>query len=158
MWFFRAREIVEFARQIEQKGQQFYRAMAEQAADGRVKEIMLALAAEEEEHEALFTRMLDGLENYNPPETYPGEYEEYVRALLDAHVFARDIKPGEIACEAGDPQKALDMAIGFEKDSLLFFYELRQLVPEQERSAVDKLIREEQKHILRLAGQKKVLA
>ncbi|HHW43383.1 MAG TPA: ferritin family protein [Desulfotomaculum sp.] len=157
MWFFRAREIVEFARQIEQKGQQFYQAMAGKAVNDRVKEIMLSLAAEEKEHEAIFTRMLTGLEDYNPPETYPGEYEEYVRALVEGHMFNREPSPEVLACRAGGPGEALDMAIGFEKDSLIFFYELRQLVPEAERSTVDKLIREEQKHVRRLALQRREL-
>lgn len=158
MWFFRAREVVEFARQIEQRGQAFYRALAAKAANPQVKELFAALAEEEKAHEELFARMLPGLEGYQPPESYPGEYQEYVQALLEAHVFARDFLPEELAGRAAGPAAALDLAIGFEKDSLVLFYELRSLVPEQERAAVDSLIREEQKHIRQLVAQKKALA
>ena len=158
MWFFRAREVVDFARQIERRGQAFYRALAAKAANPQVKELFAALAEEEKAHEDLFGRMLSGLEGYQPPESYPGEYQEYVQALLDAHVFARDLSPEELAGRAAGPGEALDMAIGFEKDSLVLFYELRSLVPEQERAAVDNLIREEQRHIRQLAAQKRALA
>jgi rubrerythrin len=44
------------------------------------------------------------------------------------------------------------MALGFEKDTLLFFYDLREMVSEAEQKAVTGIIREEKTHLRRLAG------
>ncbi|WP_161486037.1 ferritin-like domain-containing protein [Desulfotomaculum copahuensis] len=158
MWYFRAKEIVEFGRRVEKNGLAFYRTVAEKTADAGVKEIFNYLAAEEEEHERIFAAMLPGLEDYNPPESYPGEYQDYVRVLVDEHVFSSDTDPVALAAKVNNALEALNLAIGFEKDSILFFYELRGLVPERERATVDKLIHEEQKHIRKLAQFKKELA
>jgi rubrerythrin len=41
--------------------------------------------------------------------------------------------------------------MGFEKDTLLFFYDLRDMVSEADQETVSGVIREEQKHLRRLA-------
>ena len=41
--------------------------------------------------------------------------------------------------------------MGFEKDTLLFFYDLREMVSEGERGAISGIISEEKAHLRRLA-------
>ena len=53
--------------------------------------------------------------------------------------------------QARDRQSALRAAIGFEKDTLLFFYDLREMVSEAEQKAITGIIREEKVHLRRLA-------
>ena len=45
----------------------------------------------------------------------------------------------------------LQAAMGFEKDTLLFFYDLREMVSEAERETVSRIILEEKAHLRRLA-------
>jgi rubrerythrin len=44
------------------------------------------------------------------------------------------------------------LAIAFEKETLLFFYSVRDLVSAPNRALVDKIVAEEKKHIRRLAA------
>lgn len=44
------------------------------------------------------------------------------------------------------------MAMGFEKETLLFFYNLRDLVTDRDRETISRIIDEEKSHVRRLAG------
>jgi rubrerythrin len=54
--------------------------------------------------------------------------------------------------EAQDEKEAIQMAIGFEKETLLFFYNLRDLVTDRDQKTIDRIIAEEKSHVRRLAG------
>jgi len=43
------------------------------------------------------------------------------------------------------------MAMGLEKETLLFFYDLRDMVPAADRTFIEKVVAEEKSHIRRLA-------
>ena len=43
------------------------------------------------------------------------------------------------------------MALGFEKDTLIFFYDLREMIPEKDQGIVTEIIREEKAHVRRIA-------
>ena len=43
------------------------------------------------------------------------------------------------------------MAMGFEKETLLFFYNLRDLVSDRNQKTIDRIIAEEKSHLRRLA-------
>ena len=57
-----------------------------------------------------------------------------------------------LAKQANDRETALRAALGFEKDTLLFFYDLREMVSKADRESISNVIREEKKHVRRLAG------
>jgi rubrerythrin len=57
-----------------------------------------------------------------------------------------------LAKQAEDRETAVRAAMGFEKDTLLFFYDLRDMVSEKDRKTISAVIREEKKHLRRLAG------
>jgi rubrerythrin len=80
------------------------------------------------------------------------EYQAYVQTALDNALFAGPDKALALAKQAQDRETALRAALGFEKDTLLFFYDLREMVSEADQEAVSNVIREEKKHLRRLAG------
>jgi rubrerythrin len=55
-----------------------------------------------------------------------------------------------MAQQARDQQTALRAAVGSEKDTLLFFYDLGEMVGEAERKTVASIIQEEKAHLRRL--------
>ena len=71
--------------------------------------------------------------------------------MLVNALFAGQDKGLTLARKAQDRETALQAAMGFEKDTLLFFYDLREMVSEAEREAVSGIIREERAHLRRLA-------
>jgi len=79
------------------------------------------------------------------------EYEDYLRVALVNALFAGQDKGLTLARQAKDRETALRAAMGFEKDTLLFFYDLREMVSEAERETISKIILEEKSHLRRLA-------
>ena len=49
------------------------------------------------------------------------------------------------------PEEAIRTAIGIEKDSILFYGEMRGLVRREDRSLVDRIMDEERGHVLQLS-------
>ncbi len=154
MGIFAAAEALEMAMQIERNGEVFYNAVAAKPTDPSVKKLFQELAAQEQRHYEVFQNMagtVGGAARSSAPDAERDEYEAYLQAALDNALFAGADKALALAEQAHDRQAALRVAIGFEKDTLLFFYDLRDMVGEAERKAVNGIIQEEKLHLRRLA-------
>ena len=158
MLLFTPGEVINFALQIEKNGQAFYRALADRAEDAEAKNVFTFMANEEASHYDTFSQLGSKLTFLEPEESYPGEYAEYMRELVESHVFTRDVNPEEMAAKVKDSVEAVNLALGFEKDSILFFHELKKLVPAEEQCTVDGLIAEEGRHVKKLLQLKKLLS
>jgi rubrerythrin len=153
MAVFTAAEALEMAKQIERNGEVFYTAAAEGAPDADIRELFEDLAEEERAHYEVFQAMLEGLDSSAElPGVEQEEYQAYVSAALDSAVFAGPDKALAVAKEAVDRVTALRAAMGFEKDTMLFYYDLREMVSESQRDTVSGVIREEKRHLQRLAS------
>ncbi|MBI2869043.1 MAG: ferritin family protein [Chloroflexi bacterium] len=75
---------------------------------------------------------------------------EFVMALMESMVFPEISLTGETALAAGNYEKSLELAIGLEKDSILFYYELKGLQPSGLTRALDRIIGEEKAHLSQL--------
>jgi rubrerythrin len=152
MAFLTAAEALKWALEIEKNGEVFYNEVAAKSADSEVKALFEDLAAQERGHYQVFQKMLD--EARPDPDLSRLDYDEYQTylqvALADA-LFEGPDKGLALAKEAQDRETALRAAMGFEKDTLLFFYDLREVVSERERGAISNIITEEKAHLRRLA-------
>ena len=86
------------------------------------------------------------------------EYAAYLQALLDSAVFTDDFIAGEIATRASSDAEAMELAIGAEKDSILFYYEMKETMPKPAQSVVNNIITEEKSHLRQLSELKEKLA
>ena len=153
MAVFTAAEALEMAKEIEQNGETFYSAAAEATPDREIKELFEDLAVQERAHYKVFQRMLEDLgASPDLPPAEQEEYRAYVTAALDNALFAGPDIALALAKGATDRLSAIRAAMGFEKDTMLFFYDLREMVGESQREAVAAVIREEKRHLRRLAG------
>jgi rubrerythrin len=143
--------------ETEKKGTAFYKAVAAGAKTPQVKDFCLRMAAAEIEHEATFKAMLAPLTAYEPTESYPGEYLNYINALLEHDVMPSEEQGRKLANEAESELEAIDFAIQFEKSTILFLHEMKNFVPEKDRSVIDKLIDEERSHVTGLARLRKTI-
>ena len=152
MAVFTAGQALEMALEIEQNGEAYYSAVVEKTSDPEVKSLFEDLAAQERVHYKVFQRMLG---NVKPAPELPAEeydqYDAYMRAALSNALFAGPDKALRLAEQAEDVEAALRGALGFEKDTLLFFYDLREMVSDKDREAVSRVIAEEKSHVRRLA-------
>jgi rubrerythrin len=152
---FAASEIVELGIQIEKNGRDFYHAVSRQSKDAAAAETFRFLAGEEEKHISIFKNILEKTEKYEPPQVYADEYFAYMNALASEYVFTQRDKGAEIAKQVKTDKEAVAMAIGFEKDSIIFYEGMKKAVPEHSLVVVDELIRQEQIHLKQLVDLKK---
>lgn len=153
MSIFEPSEIFQLAIRIEENGERFYRRMAEKLDDKKVKELFSALADEEIKHRLTYEGMVSNIERYEPFESFPGEYFAYLRAYADNHIFTKE-KLNEEMESITDAASALKFAIDRELDSILYYQEVKKLVPEKQRNVIDKIIDEERRHFTTLSSCK----
>lgn len=158
MGTFYGKEILDMAIQIEKNGRAFYEQMGNLVQDPELKEVYDFLANEEQKHIETCDRLKEGLEKDRPDHVMePEEYTLYLDMFADEHIFKADGSGEKRAKEAEGKLGGLEIGIQFEKDSILFFGEIRQLIRAKEISVIDRLILEEKKHLQKLFDMKKRL-
>jgi len=156
---FNADEIFQIGVQIETNGQKFYEMVSRNSAEPSVQKFFLDLSRWESEHIALFQKLRQRLPDsakrgdlFDPNQ----EYHLYVKATADSHVFLKNKDIPELASKCKTPLEALDLALAFEKDSVVFYTTMKKMVPESlGKAEVDALIDEEISHIFILMQEKK---
>jgi rubrerythrin len=149
---FSVSEIFQFAIAIEENGYKFYKTASEKVNDPSTKEMFAILSQEEVKHKKIFSEMLDKIEVYNPQEIYPEEYFLYLKSYVDNIIFNPQ-KAQEIETNF-DTIKALNFAIQRELDSILYYLEIKKLVPEIHSKQIDKIVEEEHRHFVKLSTLK----
>lgn len=148
---FNADEIFEMAEEIERNGAKFYRKAAEGREDMHSQQLLLDLAVMEDEHERLFTAMRKDLSKEERASDVFDPYGEaalYLRAMADGVVFNVSEDPSEKLTGSESMEDILRTAIELEKDSIVFYLGMKDLVPERlGKPKVEGIIREEMKHI-----------
>ena len=158
MAVFEAGDIVEAAIRIEENGANFYRFAMQIAGREETKALFRQLADEEVKHQKTFSELLAGMDRTLPPEGYDGEYAAYLHGYVDNRlVFKADLLATELAV-IKDEASAIEFAIRRELDSLLYYREIRELLPADRREAIERIILEERKHFVKLSEMKKRLA
>ena len=136
---------------MERNGAKFYREAADKIDDVQKKDLLLGFAQMEDEHEKTFMSMRSELEGKEKEETAfdpEGESERYLQALADTRVFfKKQIDPSSM-------EQIFMAAIEAEKDSIVFYLGMKDLVPESfGQSKLDAIIREEMGHIRNLSAE-----
>ncbi len=142
---FNADDIFEIAQQMERNGAAFYRDAAGSVDDSSVKEFLLEFAAMEDEHEKTFIELRKELTAAEKTPTVFDPNNEsalYLKALADTRVFfKKEIDTSTI-------EGIFKSAITAEKDSIVFYLGMKDLVPGAlGKDRMDAIIREEMGHI-----------
>ena len=150
---FNAGEVFEIAEQIERNGQKFYRRAVEVVDDQDIEEFLESLAAMEDDHEILFNQLKKEVIDI-PESDFPDmddQLAQYLKSYADGKVFDSSDAPDAQINENSTIQEIFDIAIDFERNSVIFFTLVREMVPENlGRGKIDILIKEEIKHIATL--------
>ena len=155
---FSGSELVNIAIGIERRGIAFYDIMTKSTKNAATRDVFQYLADVEREHAQIFQNMLAEADKYQIPETYAGEYSAYLQALVDSAVFTDDFVTSEMATKANRDIEALELAISAEKDSILFYYGMKEITPQRAQLTVNKVLAEEKLHLRQLSKLKKELA
>ncbi len=155
---FSGSELINIAIGIEKRGIAFYDTMARSTENAVTRELFRYLTDMEREHIQIFQSMLGEADKYPSSATYAGEDAAYLQTLVDNAVFTDDMVTSEMANRAESDIGAVELAISAEKDSILFYYEMKDIVPQRAQPMVNKIIAEEKSHLRQLSGVKKKLA
>ena len=154
---FDVRDIFTIAMKIEENGQAFYAAMAQQHDNLEIRGLFVFLAEEEGRHRKTFERMRDKLSQHPTVENAPTEYFDYLQAFVDSSIFRQELSQEEQAALQAFPA-AIEYAIGREADSILYYHEIKGFVPSSEQPIIEQIIHEERRHYLKLTALAKQLA
>ena len=159
--YLNADDIFRVGVQIETNGKLFYETAAKRAQETRAKELFRELADWENQHIELFERLRLQLPETAREENLfdPGsELEMYIEATADSHIFIKNNDIASLVSTLKTPQEVLDLAVTFEKDSVVFYSIMKKAIPESfGKERMDALINEEIKHIAMLTQQKEKL-
>jgi len=153
---FSADEIFEMAEQIERNGAKFYRRATEGDFEEDYRQKLLELAEMEIEHEKTFAAMRTQLSGTKTGPTVFDPYGEaalYLQAMANDYVFDVNADPSENLA-GKSVEEILNKAIGAEKDSIVFYLGIKDMVPERfGRDKIDKIMREEMGHVTLLSDE-----
>ena len=151
---FNADEVLEIAEQIERNGAAFYRKAAD-ASDDESRSFLLDLAAMEDDHLKTFSQMRQGLSKQEQEYTVfdpDNQLVLYLRAFAGGKVF--DVKADPAGFLAGGKTfpEILKKAIEIEKDSIVFYLGMKEMVPKRLGTGrIEDIIKQEMGHIALLS-------
>ena len=143
------REVVEMSIRTEKLGYEFYKSMAEKFETHQgLTDLFTRLATMELKHERIFTGLLEKISDLVPVQWTEAQY--YFRAMVESEFFLGSEKSLQNLDKVNTVALATDFAIGFEKETTLFFTGMRSAVADADRPVVDEIIQEELSHIAML--------
>ncbi|MDO8661831.1 MAG: ferritin family protein [Candidatus Omnitrophota bacterium] len=154
---FSGSEIVAIGIQIEKNGRDFYNALVRQSNNQKAREVFKFLAGEEEKHIKVFQGILDKTEKFEPQGLDADDYFAYMSALAGEHVFTQKEKGEKIAKDIKSDKEAIDKAIRFEEDSIVFYAGMKKIVPAYDVKIIEALIIQEEGHLKQLIEMKKLI-
>jgi rubrerythrin len=154
---FSADEIFQIAEQIERNADRFYRRAAQETGDSALRKKLLDLAAMENTHEKIFAALRSDLSGQEIEATVPepwGEAALYLRGIADGHVFDVRRDPTEWLTGKETKEDILRAAIGYEKDSIVFYLGIKEVVPQElGKDKIDSILKEEMTHVAVLSDE-----
>ena len=159
---FNADEVFEVAIKIEQNGAAFYRKAASLQSESGNRSFLEKLALMEDGHERTFVAMraeLPGRAKESVVFDPEGETSLYLEAMADVHGGEGSPSAAEKLTGRESMLEVVQIALGLEKKSILYYLGLRDFVPARlGQDRIDTIIKEEQSHVAQLTGIQKNLS
>jgi len=154
---FSSDDIFEIAEQIERNGKVFYRKAADRFQDSDVRHKLIDLSEMEAEHEKIFAGIRSELtEGERTLLTFDPDNQSamYLQAAADGKVFDLKKDVTELLPDGVTIEDVLNTAIGLEKDSIVFYTGMKDMVQNDTgRKKIDVIISQEIGHIVNLTSQ-----
>jgi len=151
---YKLEEIFKFAVDVEEQGRQYYEDGSMKAERDDVKDLFAWLAKQETKHAKKFLKFQEAYSrkggSFKADERLDGLLNTYMRGMLFPSL---DVKK-ELGREDRNPMLTLvKIAMDVETNSILFYQEMKSLLgAEETKDALDKIIKEEQGHLVKLKG------
>ena len=151
MYDFSADDVFKMAEQMERNGADFYRRAAAKVSQVEIQALLLDLAGMEDHHLETFAVLRRSLTpTKNQPTVFDPRDESalYLKALVDTRVFFKK------KIDLDSLKEIFKAAIEAEKDSIVFYLGMREIVPDKlGKERIDAILKEEMGHIRLLSKQ-----
>ena len=142
---FSIREVIEQAVQTEKLGNKFYITMAKKFKENNeLGKLFETLASQELKHEKTFSELKNKIRDEEPAGWE--EVSQYLRAIVDSEFFLGKGKSLSALENVKTALDAINFALGFERETLLYYHTLREGI--KEKKVIDTIINEEKRHIV----------
>ncbi|MDP8263356.1 MAG: ferritin family protein [Candidatus Ancaeobacter aquaticus] len=149
--------IIQLAIQVERNGKFFYDTLAREIDDASVKELFQQLAHAEENHVRTFEDIMEASGTEKEGILQTEDYYLGMNRLAGNYVFTEENKGAEMAAQIKDISQALELAIGFEDQSIEFYTTMKEGFPEDAQKAIEAIIEQEHMHKKLLTERKNSL-
>ena len=129
---YNANEICTMGIQIEKNGKKFYITAADKTGDEDLRKFFTELANWEDNHISIFENLRNDFlktENGESAIDPDNEMHLYLKAAADSHIFLKKIDIDELVARCNNPLDILDIALQFEKDSVVLYNTMINMVP-----------------------------
>ncbi len=154
---FKIVDVVDIGIEKEKARRDFYDRVAQAFDDEELKSVFTKLRDWEDAHIKKFQAIRSVVGDSGMAESYPGELEAYMDALVDDRLY-KAVSPDSFSETIKTPEDAIAAGIEFEKDAIMLFMELAGYVKSDDKSVIMDLMEEERHHIVYLIKLRKKLA
>jgi rubrerythrin len=152
-----AYQVLNLAQSIEENAVGFYEQTAELYKSDEIGAMLSKLAEMEREHKRKYAAMqasLGNLHEQQSDDNFLNNMDLYLKAVFDSQSLEGSHFAGVLLRGDENREEILMIAMDLEKETILFYLGLRDLVPgEKDKQTVDSIIDEEKSHIVVLAGE-----
>lgn len=144
--------VLDLAVWLEKHGQAFYEKASAATGEPAMKDAFAALAAEEKKHCAIYADLYE-LYTGKPAagEELLGEYGKFIELLIKEVAQSLDFTG------VPDEEALISRALQFEKNTLLYFAEVKPLFRGKAGALIEAICREEKRHIQQLLERREGL-
>ncbi len=142
---FSIREVFDLAIQIEKNGEQYYRDAMKKISNPSLSSMLEWLADEEEKHQSWFSERKETLETKGDDLELAEMSGSILQSILGDQSFS--LKEADLS-KIDSVEALIQLAIEFEKDSILFYEMIGSFIEDSETSEkLNEIIAEENHHI-----------
>jgi rubrerythrin len=142
------KEVVEMAVEMERMGCAFYETMAARfAKNAEIGELFTALANDERVHEKMFRELLAKMPGIANPRTKDDSIA-FLRIMVLPETMLTEQDAQARLHQIQTPRDAVDRALRVEKDTFAYYEAMKDIFGKHE--ALEKIIEEEKRHIIKL--------
>jgi len=147
---FAANEILEMAIKVEENGERFYRFLSDSSKEPEKREFFNYMALQEKDHAKTFREIGTALQVEEVDYIDVDEVDAYLKSYVDGRIFPSVDEMLE-KVRGKDIEEVIDYAIGLEKDSIIFYYQIMEVIKsDRARKLVKAVIEQEKQHVLKL--------
>jgi rubrerythrin len=151
----RGEDILDFAIEIEMNGYAFYTKTAKKFENLKTIKLFHILAEQELKHEMFFKQLKEKQPKFETSETLEASYEIFKKEFLQTYTFGDSADTRNRIKSVATIEEAIDMAINFEKDTVVLYSSIKKHIKNDDQDLIDKIINQELAHIGRLLELRK---